>query len=130
MKFKNKREAVTFFRDYKSFKGVFPDYWSNGRFSQMGEWLLFKHIKHTDKGYNISRPILALVVGHTIWDQALVIEFVEEWRAFHFNNYIGDYYIMEEDKDVDHIQFWTDDIEVMGSWKHKPTFRELKKAMK
>lgn len=105
----------------------------------MGEWILFKHVKTIyPKGVEyeslISKPILGLVVGHTVWDQALVLEYVTEWRGFEVNSevFTGGYYdsIALGDKKVKHIQFWTDNIIVLGHWKTKPTFFELRQSFK
>lgn len=103
---------------------------------KMGEWLLFKHIKIENDTLVVSRPILGLVVGHTIWDMALVLEYVTEWRAWEhwcqiYNPKATEYYSIScENKKVKHIQFWTDNIIVIGHWQHKPSFRELRAALK
>ena len=130
MKFNTLKEANKIFRQYKPFDGVYPDYWVNFTHLKMGEWFIFQHIIGDAVKPMISRPILALCVGHTIWDQALVIEFVEEWRPFHYLNYIGDYQLMNTNKSVEHIQFWTDDIKVLGKWKTKPNFKQIRKSLK
>jgi|GEM_PF-6009105 len=107
---------------------------------EMGDWLLFQHIK----GKTISRPIFALCCGHTVWDQALVLEYVEPWRTWFSNLYIGDPEDLDEDgdpnsadwfisyiyKECKQIQFWTENIRVLGFWKTKPKFRQLREAYK
>src|ERR1035437_3746799 len=52
----------------------------------MGEWFLFRHIKYVDHQELISRPILGMFINWDIWDQALVIRFVEETRAWQYSN--------------------------------------------
>ena len=86
----------------------------------MGEWLLFKHVKRDENTSTISKPILGLVVGHSIWDMALVLEYVTEWRAWEHNTEVLNpnvkchYPIASNDKTVKHIQLWTDNIIVIG----------------
>lgn len=141
MKFDTIHKAQEHFLSYQHFDGEDnTDYWlSYEPKPKIGEWMLFQHIRHNSSNefgmeWEISRPILGLIVGHTVWDQALVLEYIEEWRAFHWwNEYKnGDYYqaIAERGKEVKHIQFWTDHINVLGHWPVKPSFSQLKKAYK
>ncbi len=97
----------------------------------MGDWLLFKHI--IPEKNQISKPILALIIGHTFWDMALVLEYVTETRAFEYNSQIYNeitdqyrFYFEYSGKEIQYIQFWTDDIEILGHWKNKPSFKEIK----
>lgn len=96
---------------------------------KMGDFILFQHI--TDK--TISRPILALFVGYSMWDMALVMNYVEVPRAYYYSDkykiddHFGDgEYIGHLDPEIETIQFWTDNIKILGHYKSKPTFKELK----
>lgn len=135
MRFETREEAYQHFVRYASLpkETKLPDYWMNYKDKpKMGDWLLFRHICNEKE---ISEPILALVIGHTIWDQALVLEYVTEWRTWEanteyncnpkYNLYVSLSFI---DKETKQIQFWTDDIQVLGHWKIKPNFKQLLKS--
>lgn len=132
------------FDDIKSFKDRFytykelpknfklPDYWMNYEEKpKFGDWILFRRI--CKRG--IGRPILALCVGHTIYDQSLVLEYVENYRGFHHNSELlnlstGCYYpVSDNDRKVENVIFWFDDIQILGHWKSKPSFRQLRKSL-
>lgn len=121
------KELEAKYRPYDKYNvgRVLPySYWGDWqRKPKFGEWMLFKHWRGEDN--MISKPILALTLGHTLWDQALVLEYVEEWRGFHINQMK-----FVPDKEVKHVQLWTDEIIVLGQWEQKPSFSELRKALK
>jgi hypothetical protein len=128
--FKDVHEAREWFRKYRPLKEGEFDYDTEGYHCfndvEMGDWLLFNHIREYK---TISRPILGLVAGHNIWDQALVLEIVEPRRAFHHNSTINEDYetpISLVDQDVQYFIFWDDDIRVIGHWKFKPKVKELR----
>jgi len=127
MKFKNKQECISHFRKYTSYEGELPNYWLNPEKPNMGQLMLFSIIK--DK--TISTPILGLVVGHTVWDQALVLEYIEPYRAYHSNSRIlnakGELYhrLMEHDQEVQFVQSWTDDIKVYKIWDNRPKVKDM-----
>ena len=114
--------------DFKDFKWEF------------GEWILFQHIEYSYDKTNpimIGRPQLAIFTNYKIWDQALVINFIEKpraWKNHHevITNPDINYSeaISQGDDKVNAIQFWTDNINVLGHWKTKPSIGELKSAMK
>ena len=100
---------------------------------RMGDFLLFQHIK----GKEISRPIYGCIAGFNLWDQALVLHFIESARAIHRStkneilvNLERNYYCSwdELDPETEPIQFWTDEIKVWGHWSQRPSISELKKA--
>jgi len=139
MKFLTLKEAEAHFYPYlplsETDKAKEISYWDKYlEKPTMGEWLLFKHVMRDENSESISRPILGLVVGHTFWDMALVLEYVTEWRAWEcnskvLNTNVDSYYpIVDNDKTVKHIQFWTDNIIVIGHWEYKPKFKELRAA--
>lgn len=141
MQFKTIKEVEEKFNKYEDLSEIDKlkniSYWTeHKKFPKMGDWMLFKHVQNHDDGKEseISKPILGLIIGHTIWDQALVLEYVTEWRGYEINSevLINDCYwsISINDKEVKHIQFWSDNIIVLEQWKNKPTFRELRKAFK
>lgn len=90
-----------------------------------------------DHEQEISRPILAIFTNYKIWDQALVINFVQPQRAWMQSHEVITNpeinYSMkaaEIDDEVQAIQFWTDNIKVIAHWKQKPSIKELKQALK
>ena len=101
-----------------------------------GQWLLFQHIRslHNSKDFEISRPILVMFLDHTIWDQALVIEFVESRKSYQnihkYKNNYGEFELSNLDIQTEQIQFWTDDINILGIFDSKPNFKEIRKAYK
>lgn len=139
MKFDTLEEAYKYYRGWKPYGGLLPDYWmEHDNKPEMGDWALIQEITNDDGKNFISKPQLILVIGHTIWDQALVLEYVEPSRRFHIQAQIRHpkeehkeyfYRLGTQDKKVDHVVFWDDDMIVLGQWKSKPTFRELRKAL-
>lgn len=115
----NTSEVVTFYGDYDT---------SDWKF---GDRILFQHI--TDKGL-VSRPIYAIFTSFTVWDQALVICFIQEKRAWMSSHRVGKdndkgSLVLAFDDEIETIQFWTDNIKVLGHWKIKPTLIEMKFAL-
>ncbi len=107
---------------------------------EFGEWILFQHIKYSYDKINpimIGRPQFAIFTNYKIWDQALVINFIEKPRAWENHHEVitnpdinYSEAISQGDDKVDAIQFWTDNIKILGHWKIKPTISDLKLAMK
>jgi hypothetical protein len=144
-KFNDIEEAREWFRNSKDISKTdldkIPFFWDELEKHRwkFGEWILFQHIHSIENAKSsgkITRPILAIFTGFKIWDQALVINFVEQPRAWIWyhevitNKEIG--YSMQVgslDDEVEAIQFWTDNIHVMGHWKSKPSLGQLKEAM-
>lgn len=139
MVYKTRSEAKIAFRNYIELDN--PDaieWFSNSERSKdlkIGNFILFQHIYEN----KISRPILALFIGWSYWDMALVMSFVEVPRAYYYSDkyqvsinkdldlaeYIG-----HMDPEVETIQFWTDNIKLLGHFEIKPKFRELKICLK
>lgn len=145
MIFKTLREARDWFLKYKPLteEVISFCYKHDHTDWEFGDWILFQHITHNEEQTGdfdkqlISRPILAIFTNFKIWDQALVINYVQPQRAWMrshevYNSPESKYtsYICELDDEVEAIQFWTDDIKVLGHWKHKPTIAQLKLALK
>lgn len=147
MIFDNIQKAREWFRDYKplpenyNYEGCLHSDLFHRQKSihniKFGDWLLFNHIDGNSSPNTISRPILAVFSKFSIWDQALVINFIENDRAwmtchevYYSENkeYYGHACLF--DSEIQTIQFWTDDIKVLGHWKQKPTIKQLKEALK
>jgi len=82
-----------------------------------GHWILIRHVRpkaECRKEKEISRPILALFVGFSLWDHALVVNFVRT------------NYELQGDPKIERIALWSDNILVLGHWNHKPTLSEVK----
>lgn len=132
-------EARNWFLQYKPLEEKVPFFWTeyNHKPWEFGDYIFFQHIKVENKAQVISRPILAIFTGFKIWDQALVINFVQKTRAWMYShevvtnpdiNYTMT--IAYLDDEVESIQFWTDNIKILGYWKNRPTFSELKQSLK
>lgn len=138
MIFENLYDAKFFYRQYRDLEDGEYNPKINGYYQnhavhndlKFGQYILFKHITSDNK---ISRPILALFMGYNVWDQALVIEFVEDRKVYmSYHKVITDNYSMTIDSidiQTEQIQFWTDDIILLGHWKSKPNWKLLKKAL-
>ena len=93
---------------------------------QAGDWILFHHIDGREgrlfgaDEYRISDPILAVFVGFSVWDQALVLNYVEP---------VPEMLLFTEDPKVENIALWADNVFVRGHWRTKPSFRQLKGAL-
>lgn len=130
------------YKDLSTAQGIqIPFFWTkyNHQGWNFGDRILFQHIK-PGKGQSslISRPIYAIFVGWSVWDQALVMHFVENRRAWMNSSSVEIKYNNKEyepmsvymhDMEVQHIQFWTDNIKVLGHWDYKPELKELKTAL-
>lgn len=78
-----------------------------------------------------------IFTNFTVWDQPLVLQFVQPKRAWtHHHSYYYKYndqkfensYYLDDDE-VTAIQFWTDNIFVLGHWKSKPNRAQLREAL-
>ena len=152
MTFDDIHEARRWFLDYKELDKQTDDtiinFWYKYDFKnwRFGDYILFQHIENNSShsvtgipivSLSIGRPQYAIFTSFTIWDQALVMQFVESKRAWmHFTDIVTNKesgYKMPMstlDDEVEAIQFWTDNIHVLGHWKAKPNLSELKIALK
>jgi hypothetical protein len=141
MIFENLYDAKFFYRQYRDLEDGEYNPKINGYYQnhavhndlEFGQYILFRHITSDNK---ISRPILALFMGYNVWDQALVIEFVEDrkmYMSYHkvITNKEMNYSMTINSLDIqtEQIQFWTDDIVLMGIWNYKPNWKEIKKSL-
>jgi hypothetical protein len=135
MVFNKLYEARDWFLNYTEFEKPVINFWYDYDFKdwKFGDYILFQHIKD---GKLISRPILAIFTSFTVWDQALVINFIQNKRAWTWshevitnpeNNYKMNICMLDDE--IENIQFWTDNIHVLGHWKNRPTLSELKSSL-
>jgi hypothetical protein len=142
MKFDKRYEGVRHFRNYQPLPDGFTEmtvnklvYSNRGkevRNFKFGDYVLFRHID----GNLISRPIYGIFIKWTVWDMAMVFNFIEKERAY-LNNY---YYISNPDTnyemclalcdpEIESLPLWDDDIWILGSWNVKPSLSELKSTL-
>lgn len=134
MVFKNIHEARNWFLNYLPLEDKVPEFWTqyDHKSWKFGDYILFQHIKD---GKTISRPIYGIFTNFTVWDQALVMGFIQNRRAWTSHEIITNaernisYPICCLDDEVEQIQFWTDNIKVLGHWKYKPSISELKSGL-
>ena len=135
MEFKNVYEARKWFLNYNEFIEDIISFCykydsSNWEF---GDFILFQHIIN---GQKISRPILGIFTSFTVWDMALVLNFVQKRRAWTYSHEVItnpdiNYKMLvgHLDDEIETIQFWTDNIKVLGHWKSKPSIKQLKEGL-
>lgn len=137
MVFKNLYEAKKWFRNYVQLEnpGLISDFWTNYNHKdwKFGDYILFQHIHD---GKLISRPIYAIFIDFTIWDQAPVLSLVENKRAWTFSHEVvtnAEYDIKMHicclDSEIENIVFWDDNIYILGHWKNRPTINELRTSL-
>lgn len=91
---------------------------------KFGDWILIQHVKpakESDTKYQISEPIFALFVGFTVWDQALVINYIRP---------LNDAQVFDHDPEVEHIPLWHENCIVLDHWHEKPTISELRMGLR
>lgn len=138
MVYENIDSAKEVFRRYSPINNYLDinciSYTSKSHNIKIGDFLLFQHVTK-DK---ISRPILAVFVGFSFWDMAQVMSFVEVPRAYYYSekyeisvNKNIDYSerIGHMDPQIETIQFWTDNIHLLGHYKSKPTLSQLRNTL-
>lgn len=139
MTFENIYDAKRWFLDYKeldeqTIKSIIDFHKYETKNWKFGDWILFQHIENDKR---IGRPQYAIFTNFTIWDQSLVMQFVENKRAWmNFtdivmnkeNGYKMSMIILDDE--VEKIVLWDDNIHVLGHWKSKPNLSELKSALK
>ena len=141
MDFNSLYEARNWFLNYKEFETPVIGFWYNYDFNSLkfGDYILFQHIKSLNLNNQmvISRPILAIFTSFTIWDQALVLNFIQNKRAWTYSNSCisnpeNGYKMLigHMDDEIENIQFWTDNIHVLHHWKTKPSLSQLRLGLK
>jgi hypothetical protein len=137
MIFNKIHEARDWFLNYKKIennKSLF--FWTEYDFKdwKFGDYILFQHIKDDNL---VSRPIFAIFISFTVWDQALVINYIQPKRAWMYWHEVitnpdpKSYYSMpigHMDDEIENIQFWTDNIHVMNHWKSRPSITQLRES--
>lgn len=97
---------------------------------KFGDFILFQ--EYTQKGddmFDISCPILAIYLGSFVADQAIgfnYVKYINEDRVVYITNeHVTNYPVQKEvDKIDSHIE-WSDFIDILGHWKHKPNWKEI-----
>ena len=135
--FNSINEARKWFRSYKEISEKIPWFLEEtDEKLKFGNWVLFQHIIFSNKKAYISRPILGIFVGYSIWDQAIVFNIIEQRRAWEFfvkilsNKELNIYmYPMEFDPEVQSFETWTSNIKILEYWNSKPTKNQLKSVL-
>lgn len=102
---------------------------------KFGDYILLQHIISINKQPHISRPMYGIFTSFTVWDQAIVLQFIQNKRAWMYSHKILgskpdiQTYISSFDDDITAIEFWTGNINLLGHWKKKPSISELKLSL-
>lgn len=101
---------------------------------KFGDFLLFQEYKYkfgcrTDYQYKVSRPILAIYLGHFVADQTAGFNYVKWVNENHgvkiTNEHVADYIVREEVDGIhQHIE-WDDYIDILGRWEYRPSWKEI-----
>ena len=93
---------------------------------EFGNFILFQEYIHKYDGvkpyYEVTRPILAVVLDTFIADQTVGFHYVRYVPEFTLNHFYSP-------KVESHIE-WFDYIDILGIWKLKPSFKEYREAAK
>lgn len=145
--FKNVAEMREWARQYKPID-VNPEWYiyiKDKQLLEFGDWILFQHIMYerkSDKEHQAfaSRPLFGLFVTWTVWDQALVLNFIEKNRAYMLHcavnkeithpEYADIFPFGCEDPTIETFQQWTENVHMLGVWKQKPSISDLRIAYK
>lgn len=124
---------------YKRSMEESPGFWNNyDKKWEIGDHVLIQHFTDWEegKGSMVSRPVLGIFVGYSVWDQALVVNIIEKPRAWMRycevkNSKDSEYYTNYTclDPQVESMELWIGDIKVLGYWKYKPSHTELINAL-
>jgi hypothetical protein len=136
MIFESRYEAFRWFRKYSPYEGDVKDEIPEGL--KFGDFVLFRHIDGDGDGKTptISRPIFGIFVGFSVWDMALVFQFVEKERAWEFSHKVITnkelkikLHVGALDREVEYIPLWNQSVKIIGQWKSKPTISQLKESL-
>ena len=103
---------------------------------EFGDYILFQEYeqgKHdgTQYYYKISKPILAIYLGYFVADQTIGFNYVrwnnENHTVYVTNEHVTKYTTCKEVEIEQHIE-WSDYIDILGHWKHKPKWKEIIKS--
>lgn len=139
--FKSTQQAKRHFRQYRELKDEEdnPHLYMYDVSLKFGDYILFHHLDYNQKPCLISKPILAIYVESTIWDMAEVLNFMEIPRRYDYEYQLETtghdgkkyyWYAFEAHREVELLPMWFDNIKLLARWGKKPTFSELKSAMK
>jgi len=110
------------------------------RVLKFGDYLLFQEYMHKygddnkDSYYEVTKPILAIYLGVFVADQAIGFDYVK-WNN---DNHIIKHKVITGGKEYEikstsqaqtgsHIE-WDDYIDILDSWKYRPSWREILEA--
>jgi len=98
---------------------------------KFGDFILFQEYvyNHKDKQVEITKPILAIYLGSFAADQTMGFNYVIYINDNHIvritNEHVKQYPVSKEvDGIKNHIE-WYDYIDILGSWKYSPNWKEI-----
>ncbi len=101
---------------------------------KFGDYILFQeYVQDKHDGvqyhYKISKPKLVIYLGCFVADQTIGFNYVQWINENHIikinNEYIKNYKTKKRVDDINcHIE-WSDYIDILGYWNHKPTWKEI-----
>lgn len=94
---------------------------------RFGDYILFQEYKWVNQQYEVSRPILAIYLGSFPMDQTVGFNYVR-WVNENRYTYHTEYpkvKVFNEVKEIEYHIEWSDYIDILGFWKHKPTWKEI-----
>lgn len=134
MIFESRYEAFRWFRKYTPYEGEVDIRIPEDL--KFGDFVLFRHIDGNSGTPTISRPIFGVFVGYSVWDMALVFQFVEKERTWEFSHRVItnkdlniSLLVGALDREVEYVPLWSSGIKVIGYWKTKPTISQLKESL-
>ena len=106
---------------------------SNFEKLQFGDFILFQEYKYKNDGgvrnFYITKPIYAIYLGLFVADQTIGFNYVIHINDNHMvkitNKYVENFSVIKEVGDIKaHIE-WDDHIDILGSWKYRPNWKEI-----
>jgi hypothetical protein len=104
----------------------------------IGSWVLVQLYCQGNEWNNyintISKPILCIHLGRTVWEMSIIAKLFQIPTRYHYkhNKELGDSLEAEmslDQQEVTYVTEWNgDDVVLLGNWKSKPTFKELRLA--
>lgn len=139
--FQTTHQAKRYFRQYRELKDEEdnPHLYMYDIKLNFGDYILFRHLDYNQKPALISKPILAIYIESTLWDMAEVLNFVEIPRSYDYKYQLEStgrngekyyWYTFEAHREVELLPMWFDNIKLLARWDKKPSFSEIRSAMK
>jgi hypothetical protein len=104
---------------------------------EFGDYILFQEYTHSHHDgeqyyYKVSKPILAIYLGHFVADQTLGFNYVrwnnEQHTVYITNEYVTNKPICKEVQGIENHIEWSDYLDILGHWNQKPKWREIIKC--